>query len=183
MEMKNVLADIPIQVCLFNKTVGDNMQINILAVGRLKEKYLQEAQKEYLKRFSAYARVNVIEVEDEPFKEGISPALETAIKSREADRLLKHISQGDFVVALDREGKQMTSEELSEFISGLGLEGKSRITFVIGGTLGLARDVLKSAGHRLSFSKMTFPHQLIRVILLEQVFRAFKIARGEPYHK
>ncbi|HBV99469.1 MAG: hypothetical protein JL50_02525 [Peptococcaceae bacterium BICA1-7] len=159
------------------------MQINILAVGRLKEKYLQEAQKEYLKRLSAYARVNVTEVEDEPFKEGISASLEESVKSREATRLQKNVNQGDYVVALDREGRQMTSEELSEFLSGLGLEGKSRVTFVIGGTLGLSAEVLKIADHRLSFSKMTFPHQLMRVILLEQVFRAFKIARGEPYHK
>ena len=159
------------------------MQINILAVGRLKEKYLQEAQKEYLKRLSAYARVNVTEVEDEPFKEGISASLEESVKSREATRLQKNVNQGDYVVALDREGRQMTSEELSEFLSGLGLEGKSRVTFVIGGTLGLFAEVLKIADHRLSFSKMTFPHQLMRVILLEQVFRAFKIARGEPYHK
>ncbi|MHB8155777.1 MAG: 23S rRNA (pseudouridine(1915)-N(3))-methyltransferase RlmH [Desulfocucumaceae bacterium] len=159
------------------------MQITVLAVGRLKEKYLQEAQKEYLKRLQAYARVNVVEVEDEPFKEGISLSLEAAVKSREAGRLLRHLSQVDYVVALDREGRQMTSEELSEFISTLGLEGKSRITFVIGGTLGLSDEVLKSVSHKLSFSKMTFPHQLMRVILLEQVFRAFKIARGEPYHK
>lgn len=159
------------------------MQINILAVGRLKEKYLQEAQKEYLKRLSAYARVNVTEVEDEPFKEGISASLEESVKSREAGRLLKHLSQGDFVVALDREGRQMTSEELSEFISAMGLEGKSRITFIIGGTLGLSEEITGSANYKLSFSKMTFPHQLMRVILLEQVFRAFKIARGEPYHK
>mgnify|MGYP001066912669 CR=1 FL=1 len=159
------------------------MQINILAVGRLKEKYLKEAQGEYLKRLSAYARVNVLEVEDEPFKEGISAALEEAVKSKEAGRLLKHISQGDYVVILDREGRQMTSEGLAEFISTLGLEGKSRITFVVGGTLGLAEEVTRAARHRLSFSQMTFPHQLMRIILLEQVFRAFKIARGEPYHK
>ncbi|MFZ5644949.1 MAG: 23S rRNA (pseudouridine(1915)-N(3))-methyltransferase RlmH [Bacillota bacterium] len=159
------------------------MQINILSVGRLKEKYLKEAQGEYLKRLQAYAKVSVIEVDDEPFKEGISPAVEEAVKSREGDRLLKHINTGDYVVALDREGKQMTSGELSEFISRLGLEGKSRVDFIIGGTLGLSGEVLKAANHKLSFSKMTFPHQLMRVILLEQVFRAFKIARGEPYHR
>lgn len=159
------------------------MHITVLSVGRLKEKYLQEAQKEYLKRLSAYARVNVVEVSDEPVREGISPGMEEIIKSREGDRLLKHIQPGTFVVALDREGAQMASEDLSDFISGLALEGKSSITFIIGGTLGLSGEILKSAHHRLSFSKMTFPHQLMRIILLEQVFRVFKIARGEPYHK
>jgi len=159
------------------------MHITILTVGRLKEKYHQEAQKEYLKRLSAYARVNVVEVSDEPVREGLSAGMEDIIKAREGARLAKHLDPGDYIIALDREGRQMTSEDLSGLISGLALSGKSSITLIIGGTLGLSPDILKSAHLSLSFSKMTFPHQLMRIILLEQVFRAFKIARGEPYHK
>ncbi|MFZ5595928.1 MAG: 23S rRNA (pseudouridine(1915)-N(3))-methyltransferase RlmH [Bacillota bacterium] len=159
------------------------MHITILSVGRLKEKYLREAQGEYLKRLQSHARVNVVEVADEPVKEGISPAMEDAVRFREGERLLKHLKSGTYTVALDREGSQLTSEELSEFISGLGLKGSSDITFVIGGTLGLSEAILQSAQFRLSFSKMTFPHQLMRVVLLEQLYRSFKIARGEPYHK
>ncbi|MCL6478918.1 MAG: 23S rRNA (pseudouridine(1915)-N(3))-methyltransferase RlmH [Peptococcaceae bacterium] len=159
------------------------MHITILAVGRLKEKYLREAQAEYLKRLSAYAGVNMVEVADEAVPEGASPAVEEAVKLKEAGRLAKHIHPGAYVVALDREGGRMTSEGFSDFIAGLGLEGKSQITFIIGGTLGLSGSILRQAHHRLSFSDMTFPHQLMRIILLEQVFRAFKIARGEPYHK
>ncbi|MFZ5632309.1 MAG: 23S rRNA (pseudouridine(1915)-N(3))-methyltransferase RlmH [Bacillota bacterium] len=159
------------------------MHITVLAVGRLKEKYLQEAQAEYLKRLSAYARVNVVEVADEAVREGASPAVEEAVKRKEAERLAKHIHPGAYVVALDREGGRMTSEGFSDFIVGLGIEGKSQITFIIGGTLGLSGTVLQSAQRRLSFSDMTFPHQLMRIILLEQVFRAFRIARGEPYHR
>jgi len=159
------------------------MHITILSVGRLKEKYLQEAQKEYLKRLSAYARVNILEVSDEPVREGLSSSMEDIIKAREGARLSKHLDPGAYIIALDREGRQMTSEDLSGLISGLALEGKSNITFIIGGTLGLSQDILKAAHLSLSFSKMTFPHQLMRIILLEQIFRAFKIARGEPYHR
>lgn len=159
------------------------MHITVLSVGRLKEKYLQEAQNEYLKRLSAYARVNVVEVSDEPVREGLPTSMEDIIKSREGARLAKHLDPGDYIIALDREGRQMTSEDLSGLISGLALEGKSNITLIIGGTLGLSPDILKTAHLSLSFSKMTFPHQLMRIILLEQIFRAFKIARGEPYHR
>lgn len=159
------------------------MQINILAVGRLKERYLREAQEEYLKRLSTYARVNVLEVPDESVPEGAPPALEEKIKSREGDRLAGHVQPAAHVVALDREGGQLSSEEFARFLSGLALEGKSQATFLIGGTLGLSGEILRSARTRISFSRMTFPHQLIRVVLLEQIYRAFKINRGEPYHR
>jgi 23S rRNA (pseudouridine1915-N3)-methyltransferase len=159
------------------------MNITILAVGRLKERYLLEAQQEYLKRLSAYARVNVVEVPDESVPEGAPAAVEERIKEKEAGRLSRHIQPGACVVALDREGGQMSSEEFAEFIADLGLRGKSQVAFVIGGTLGLSGEILARAQHRLSFSMMTFPHQLMRVILMEQVYRAFKIARGEPYHR
>ncbi len=159
------------------------MHITILSVGRLKEKYLQEAQKEYLKRLSAYARVNIVEVSDEPVREGLSPGMEDIIRSREGARLAGRLDPGNYIIALDREGRQMASEELSSHISGLALEGRSSITLIIGGTLGLSPEILKAAQLKLSFSKMTFPHQLMRIILLEQIFRAFKIERGEPYHR
>ena len=159
------------------------MHITILSVGRLKEKYLQEAQKEYLKRLSAYARVNIVEVSDEPVREGLSPGMEDIIRSREGARLAGRLDPGNYIIALDREGRQMASEELSSHISGLALEGRSSITLIIGGTLGLSPEILKAAQLKLSFSKMAFPHQLMRIILLEQIFRAFKIERGEPYHR
>lgn len=160
------------------------MHINILSVGRLKEQYLQQAQLEYLKRLQAYAKVSVVEVPDEIVREVLSPAMEEIIMMKEARHLAKYIRPDtSHIIVLDREGSQMTSVEFSEYIADLGLQGKSRISFVIGGTLGLGATVLELAHQRLSFSKMTFPHQLMRVILLEQIFRAFKIARGEPYHK
>ena len=159
------------------------MQINILAVGRLKERYLQEAQAEYLRRLTSYAKVNVVEVADESIPERASQVFEEKIKVREAERLVKHIQPGSYVVVLDREGSQMYSESFAEYLADLGLQGKSQVVFVIGGSLGLSDTILQSAHHRLSFSKMTFPHQMMRVILLEQVYRAFKIIRGEPYHR
>ncbi len=159
------------------------MHITVLSVGRLREKYLREAQNEYLKRLSAHARMKVVEVPDESVPEGAPPALEEKIREKEAGRLVRHIPPGAHVVALDRGGGQMTSEEFADFIAGLGLRGKSQVVFITGGTLGLSGGALRQSHHRLSFSKMTFPHQLIRVILLEQLFRAFKIAKGEPYHR
>lgn len=159
------------------------MQINLLAVGRLKERYLQEAQAEYLKRISRYAKAAVLEVADESAPEGASAALEEKIKAREGQRLIKHIQSGAHVVALDREGGQMSSEEFSAYLAELGMQGKSRVVFIIGGSLGLSEAVLDLAHCRLSFSKMTFPHQVMRVVLLEQIYRAFKMIRGETYHK
>jgi len=124
-----------------------------------------------------------VEVSDEPVREGLSPGMEDIIRSREGARLAGRLDPGNYIIALDREGRQMASEELSSHISGLALEGRSSITLIIGGTLGLSPEILKAAQLKLSFSKMTFPHQLMRIILLEQIFRAFKIERGEPYHR
>lgn len=157
--------------------------ITILAVGRLKEKYLVEGTAEYLKRMSAHAKVKVVEVDDEGFAENLSPAEREKVKEKEGERLLSRLRPGTFLIALDVKGKRHSSEEMAEFFSRLALEGKSDVTFAIGGTLGLPQKVLERADLRLSFSKMTFPHQLMRVILLEQIFRWFKIARGERYHK
>lgn len=159
------------------------MHIYILSVGRLKEKYLVEAQKEYLKRLKPYARLEVIEVADEGYSEGLSPAGEEQVKEKEAQRLERYLRPGTFVVALDREGKMLSSEEMAGYLADLGLRGKSEIAMLIGGSLGLAQSILKRADLKLSFSKLTFPHQLMRVILLEQIYRSFKIIKGEPYHK
>lgn len=159
------------------------MQIKIICVGKLKEKYLQEGIKEYLKRLGAYAKVEIIEVPDEKTLEGASMALEEQIKAKEAEAIRKHIKQDTTLTALAIEGKQLGSEELAEKMARWSLEGKSHLTLVIGGSLGLDKNLLQDAELLLSFSKMTFPHQLMRLILLEQLYRAYKINRGEPYHK
>lgn len=156
--------------------------ITILAVGRLKEKYLAEGAAEYLKRLSAYAKVNVVEVDDEGFAENLTPAGREKVKEKEGERLVSRLRPGTFLIALDVKGKTHSSEEMAEVLNKLVLEGKGDITFAIGGSLGLPQKVLERAGLRLSFSKMTFPHQVMRLILLEQLFRWFKIARGERYH-
>jgi len=157
--------------------------ITILAVGRLKEKYLVEGAAEYLKRLSAYARLEVVEVSDEGFAEGLPPVELEKVKGKEGERLLKRLRQGTFLIALDLRGKMFSSEEMAQVFGKMALEGKGDITFAIGGALGLPQKVLDRADLRLSFSKLTFPHQLIRIFLLEQIYRWFKIARGEPYHR
>lgn len=157
--------------------------ITILAVGRLKEKYLGEGAAEYLKRLSTYAKVNVVEVDDEGFAENLTPTGREKVKEKEGERHLSRLRPGTFLIALDVKGKLHSSEEMAEVFNQLALEGKGDITFAIGGSLGLSQKVVERAGLRLSVSKMTFPHQLMRVILLEQIYRWFKIARGEPYHK
>jgi 23S rRNA (pseudouridine1915-N3)-methyltransferase len=157
--------------------------ITILAVGRLKEKYLAEGAAEYLKRLSAYARVVVEEVNDESISDNLSPAEAEKVKEKEGLRLLKRLRRDTYLVVLDLRGRIYTSEEMAGVFGKLALEGKGDITFAIGGSLGLPQTVLDKADLRLSFSSLTFPHQLIRIILLEQIFRWFKISRGEPYHK
>ncbi|MFX4262995.1 23S rRNA (pseudouridine(1915)-N(3))-methyltransferase RlmH [Pelotomaculum propionicicum] len=157
--------------------------ISILAVGRLKEKYLAEGAAEYLKRLTPYARVEIEEVSDENCPDNLSPAECEKVKEKEGERLLKRLRRDTYLIALDLRGRMCSSEEMARVLEKLALEGKGDITFVIGGSLGLSKAVLERAGLRLSFSNLTFPHQLMRVILLEQIFRWFKIARGEPYHK
>jgi len=156
--------------------------ITILAVGRLKERYLVEGTAEYLKRLSAYARVDMAEVGDEGFAENLPPAGREKVKEKEGERLLSRLRPGTFLIALDVKGKTRSSGEMAEVLNKLALEGKSDLTFVIGGSLGLTQKVTERADLMLSFSKMTFPHQLMRLILLEQMYRWFKISRGEPYH-
>ena len=159
------------------------MNITIVTVGKLKEKYLKQGIDEYMKRLSAYAKVKIAEVPDEKAPETLSLAEETGVKDKEAVRILSHISEGTFVITLEIEGKMLTSEQLAKQLHDLALHGKSKIAFVIGGSLGLGEAVLKRSDSSLSFSKLTFPHQLMRLVLVEQVYRAFRINRGEPYHK
>ncbi|MDA8234358.1 MAG: 23S rRNA (pseudouridine(1915)-N(3))-methyltransferase RlmH [Clostridia bacterium] len=159
------------------------MNIRVIAVGKLKEKYLTEAVKEYLKRLGGYAQVEVVEVPDEKAPEKASPAEEDQVRRKEAEGIGRHLRPGAFVVALAIEGKMLSSEELAGFVEDLGVKGRSNVVFIIGGSLGLHESILQKADLKLSFSRMTFPHQLMRVILLEQLYRAFKINRGEPYHK
>jgi len=159
------------------------MRIKIIGVGKIKEKYLREGIGEYLKRLGAYAKVEIIEVEDEKNSENSSSAEEEIVKVKEKERILKHIKQDTYLIALDLKGKALSSEELSRSLDNLALQGKSDLSILIGGSLGLHQSLLDAAQLRVSFSKMTFPHQLMRLILLEQLYRAFKISRGEPYHK
>ncbi len=159
------------------------MKITILCVGKVKEKYFAGAIEEYLKRLSRYCKPEIIEVPDEKTPDGASAALEEQIKQKEGERLLKYLPEDAYVCILAINGKQLTSEELSEKIETLGVRGTSHIVFVIGGSLGLWDTVTKRGDFLLSFSKMTFPHQLMRVILLEQIYRSYRIINGEPYHK
>jgi 23S rRNA (pseudouridine1915-N3)-methyltransferase len=159
------------------------VNISLLTIGKLKEKYLKQGIDEYLKRLTAYAKVEVIELPDEKAPEQLSDIEMEQVKNKEGERLLAKISPDTYVIALAIEGKQRSSEELAEMIDKLATYGKSKIAFVIGGSLGLSKDVLNRADEKLSFSKMTFPHQLMRLILLEQVYRAYRINRNEPYHK
>ena len=159
------------------------MRITLITVGKIKEKFYQDAISEYAKRLSRYCKLDVIQVTDEKTPDGASEALETQIKEKEGQRILAQIREGAYVIALAIEGKMLSSEELAGKMQKLGVEGKGHLVFVIGGSLGLSKEVMDRADHALSFSKMTFPHQLMRVILLEQIYRGFKIIAGEPYHK
>ncbi len=159
------------------------MKITIAAVGKLKEKYLKEAISEYSKRLSRYSEVEIIEVDDEYAPDTLSEAQESQVKKKEADKLLKRVKQGSYVILLDLAGEQTTSSGFSAKIENIMLSGNSHITFIIGGSLGLDQSLINIADYRLCLSKMTFPHQLARVILMEQVYRAFKIIKNETYHK
>ncbi|PRR77907.1 Ribosomal RNA large subunit methyltransferase H [Clostridium liquoris] len=159
------------------------MNITIITVGKIKEKFLRDALDEYSKRLTRYCKLDIIEVPDEKTPETASEKEEIIIKEKEGERILKHIKDNSYIIALAIHGKMSSSEELADFIQTQGINGNSNLTFVIGGSLGLSSDVLKRADYKLSFSKMTFPHQLMRVILLEQIYRSFRINSGEPYHK
>lgn len=159
------------------------MKISILCVGKIKEKFYRDAMEEYLKRLSRYCKAEVLEVADERTPEGASSAEEEQIKRREGERLLSKIGEDAYVITLEIAGSKVDSLAFSDMIKQIGLNGKSHIQFVIGGSLGLHELVSARADKRLSFSDMTFPHQLMRVILCEQIYRGYRIMNGEPYHK
>ena len=159
------------------------MKITIITVGKIKEKYLKDAIAEYSKRLSKYCKLEIIEVADEKTPDNASELVENQIRSKEAERIIKHVKDDAFVITLEINGKQLTSEELAGKINSLGIQGHSHIIFIIGGSIGLGQEVLSKSNYALSFSKMTFPHQLMRVILLEQIYRSYRIINGEPYHK
>lgn len=159
------------------------MKITIVCVGKIKEKFYRDALAEYTKRLSRYCSLSITEVADEKTKEQASDVECAIIKDREGERILKSIREDGYVITLAIDGKNLDSVELSEKIENLALTGKSNIYFVIGGSLGLSDEVMKRADYKLSFSRMTFPHQLMRVILLEQIYRSYRIINHEPYHK
>ena len=159
------------------------MKITLITVGKIKEKYLKDAIAEYSQRLSRYCKLKIIEVADEKTPDQASETVEEGIRAKEGERILKYIKDDMYVVTLEISGKMLSSEELAEKINSLGLAGKSSIAFVIGGSIGLGKEVLSRSDYALSFSKMTFPHQLMRVILLEQVYRSYRIISGSPYHK
>lgn len=159
------------------------MKITVLAVGKIKEKFYLQAVEEYAKRLSRYCKLEIIQVADEKTSENSTEAEINCIKEKEAERILKHISDNAYVITLEIQGKMLDSVELSRKIDSLGISGISHIVFVIGGSLGLHSSVSDRADFKLSFSKMTYPHQLMRVILLEQIYRSYRIINHEPYHK
>lgn len=159
------------------------MNIKIITVGKLKEKYLKMGIAEYAKRLSAYCKMELIEVPDEKAPEKLSEAEMIQVKEKEGERILAKIPDQAYVFALAIEGKQRTSEVFAKEIEQLGVQGKSTLVFVIGGSLGLSDAVMKRSNTPISFGKMTLPHQLMRLVLIEQIYRGFKIVRNEPYHK
>ncbi len=162
---------------------GGAMNIRILSVGKIKERYFADAVREYVKRISRYARVQITEAADEKTPDGASASLAEQIRMKEGRRLLSYMKETDYVIALAIDGKMYDSEKLARHIEELMGSGKSTIDLVIGGSLGLSQEVLDRSDEQVSFSALTFPHQLMRVILLEQVYRAFRIMHHEPYHK
>ncbi len=159
------------------------MNVKVLCVGKIKEKFYSQAIDEYCKRLSKYCSLDIVQVPDEKTAENLSDVEINLIKDREGEKILKHINDRDFVIALAILGKQLDSVAFSKYIQDLMIQGNSSIVFVIGGSLGLSDKVLSRANYLLSFSKMTFPHQLMRVVLLEQIYRAMRIMKNEPYHK
>lgn len=159
------------------------MNIRIIGVGKIKEKYIQQGIEEFEKRLKRYCNLNIIEVNDEKAPENLSDKEMEIVKQKEGERILSKIPQNSFIISLEIVGKQLSSDDLSKKIEDLMINGINDITFIIGGSLGLSKEVLNRSHFKLSFSKMTFPHQLMRLILLEQIYRGFRIIKGEPYHK
>lgn len=159
------------------------MKITLITVGKIKEKYLKDAIAEYSKRLSKYCKLEVIEVADEKTPDQVSENVEQQIRKKEGERILRYVKEDAYVITLEIGGTMLDSVAFAKKIETLGVQGKSHIIFIIGGSIGLGEDVLKRSDYGLSFSKMTFPHQLMRVILLEQVYRSYRIIEGAPYHK
>ena len=158
------------------------LTINIVCIGKIKEKFFKDAIDEYSKRLSKYCKLNIVELTDEKIPEKINTNIENDIKSKECTNMINHIKKDSYIICLDLNGKEFSSEQFSKKIEDISMES-SQITFVIGGSLGLNQEILSLANQKICFSKMTFPHHLIRVFLLEQIFRAFKISNGETYHR
>ena len=158
-------------------------KVTLITVGKIKEKYLRDAIAEYTKRLSKYCKLEIVETADEKTPEQASEAVEEQIRDKEAERILKYVKEDGYLITLEIKGKQLTSEEFAVKLQKLGVQGRSHIIFVIGGSIGLGRAVLERSDYALSFSKMTFPHQLMRVILLEQIYRSCRILSKQPYHK
>lgn len=159
------------------------VKITVISVGKLKEKYLKDAIAEYAKRLGRYCRLELLEVADEKTPEHAGSASEEGVRAKEGERILRLLRDDAYIITLEIDGAQLSSEKLAERIEDLGIQGKSHIIFIIGGSIGLGEEVRRRSDFALSFSKMTFPHQLMRVILLEQIYRSFRIINGEPYHK
>lgn len=159
------------------------MKITLVTVGKIKEKFYTDAIAEYAKRLSRYCKLEIIQVPDEKTPDRASEAEERQIKEKEGRRILEQVKDGAYVIALAIDGEMLSSEQLAAKLDKLGISGQSQIVMVIGGSLGLSDEVLRRADYKLSFSKMTFPHQLMRVVLLEQIYRSYRIICGEPYHK
>lgn len=159
------------------------MNITLICVGKIKESYFRDAINEYCKRLSRYCKLEVIEVTDEKTPDKASAALQDSIKEKEADRILKYVREDSYCIALAIEGRKTDSVKMAKHMEQLGIAGRSNLVYVIGGSLGLHKKVISRADELLSFSDMTFPHQLMRVILLEQIYRCFRIINAEPYHK
>lgn len=159
------------------------MNITVISVGKLKEKYLKMGIEEYVKRLGGYAKIDLVEVPDEKAPETLSEIDMDIVKRKEGERILTKINDGTYVIALALDGKMKTSEEMAADLDNLMTYGKSKVAFVIGGSLGLHEDVLKRADEKLCFGKMTLPHQLMKLVLVEQIYRSFRIIKGEPYHK
>ena len=158
------------------------LNINIVCIGKIKENYLKDAIAEYSKRLSKFCNLNIIELSDEKLPNKVNDSIISEIKNKECSKMIQAIKKDSYIMCLDLKGKEFSSEEFSQKLDSIALNFNSSITFVIGGTLGLNQEILSLANEKICFSKMTFPHQLIRVFLLEQLFRAFKISNNETYH-
>ena len=158
------------------------LNINIICIGKIKEQYLKSAIDEYSKRLSRYCKLNILELPDEKIPDKLNDNLSIEIKTKECNNIINHLKKDSYVIALDLTGNELSSEEFSKTIENISMENSS-ITFIIGGSLGLTKELLNKCDKKICFSKMTFPHQLIRIFLLEQIFRAFKISNNETYHR